>query len=62
MIVQGGAYGEHFCEQVGTKSGKVTIDSRAFRVTLAPGAGGRITITMRRYSLQPTLAQPWDGG
>jgi hypothetical protein len=61
LIVQGGAYGEHLCEHAATKDGKTTIGSRAFRVSLAPGAGGRLTITMKRYALPPTLSQPWDG-
>ncbi len=60
LIVQGGAYGAHLCEQVVRKDGKAAIGNRAFRMTLAPGAGGRITIAMRRYALQPTLAQPWE--
>jgi hypothetical protein len=60
VIVQGGAYGEHRCEQVVADEAKIDVGARAFRVVLGPGCGGRITITMKRYGLQPTLAQPWD--
>jgi hypothetical protein len=60
VIVQGGAYGEHRCERV--TSGERTIDVAhpSFRVDLAPGCGGRLTITMKRNAVQPTLAHPWD--
>ncbi len=60
VIVQGGGYGEHLCDKVDAGSGRITVGSRAFRVILEPGAGGRITIAMKRYSSQPTLDQPWD--
>jgi hypothetical protein len=61
VIVQGGAYGEHLCEQVTAEERTIPVHDRAFRVGLAPGCGGRITITMQRYAGVPTLAQPWDG-
>ena len=28
-------------------------------VRLAPGAGGRLTLRMRRYAERPTFAFPW---
>ena len=59
VIVQGGAYGEHPCEQVTAGERTIPVHDRGFRVWLAPGCGGRITITMKRYAAQPTLAQPW---
>jgi hypothetical protein len=60
LIVRGGAYGEHLLREVVADSKTFAIDGREFRVALAPGAGGRLTIKMKRYSLVPSLAQPWD--
>jgi hypothetical protein len=61
MIVQGGAYGEH--QIVSVSDGKTTTDvgTRHFPVRLAPGAGARLTIRMKRFANDPTLAFPWDG-
>jgi hypothetical protein len=59
VIVQTGAYGEHQCMSV-TYGGKtVKVDQRQFAVELAPGAGERLTIVIKRYVNQPTLALPW---
>ena len=60
LIVQGGAYGEHLCEEVTAQGPTIPVHRRDFRVVLAPGAGGRLTIKMKRYASTPTLAQPWD--
>jgi hypothetical protein len=60
LIVQGGGYGEHVCEQVATGERKIPMHGTSFRVRLAPGAGGRLTIAMKRYAAMPTLSQPWD--
>jgi hypothetical protein len=60
VIVQGGGYAEH---QLGTvrseQSGEVQVDGTHFAVTLAPRAGDRLTISMKRFASQPTFAQPW---
>jgi hypothetical protein len=46
---------------VTTAQGKTfPIDEAFFTVRLAPGAGGRLAIQMRRYANQPVLAFPWD--
>jgi hypothetical protein len=58
LIVQGGAYGEHMCEEVVTEDRTTLVHGPNFRVRLAPGAGGRLTIAMKRYAGTPTLAQP----
>jgi hypothetical protein len=60
LIVQGGGYGEHLCEQVAAEGRTISVHSTSFRVRLAPGAGGRLTIAMKRYAATPALAQPWD--
>jgi hypothetical protein len=62
VIVQGGAYGEHLVDNVtALENGRaVPVHAARFVVTLAPGAGGRLTIVTKRYAATPTLAQPWD--
>jgi hypothetical protein len=60
LIVQGGAYGEHLCEAVATDGQHLDVGCPTFRVTMEPGAGGRLNISMKRYAGTPTLAQPWD--
>jgi hypothetical protein len=60
VVVQGGAYGEHLCERVATGERTTAVSHPSFRVDLAPGSGGRLTVAMKRYAVQPTLAPPWD--
>jgi hypothetical protein len=60
VIVQGGAYGEHLFERVSTEGRTVDLHGESFRVRLEPGAGARLSISMKRYAGKPTLAQPWD--
>ena len=60
VVVQGGAYGEHLCDRVATDERTIAISRPSFRVELAPGSGGRLTVSMKRYAVQPTLALPWD--
>ncbi|CAA9240179.1 MAG: hypothetical protein AVDCRST_MAG77-1629 [uncultured Chloroflexi bacterium] len=60
VIVQGGAYAEHHIESVKAENGTETaVDHSHFAVSLAPGAGERLTISMRRFANSPTMAQPW---
>jgi hypothetical protein len=67
IMVQGGAYGEHEIfagEEVGRGKAQATekIQPRARFITvkLAPGAGGTLTLKMKRHANQPTLALPWN--
>ena len=60
LIVQLGAYAEHHGESVTVGGRRMNLDGPHFEVRLAPGAGERLTITMRRYARRPTLAFPWD--
>jgi hypothetical protein len=59
MIVQGGAYGEHRILSV--SDGKTThaVNAAYFPVRLAPGAGARLTIKMKRFANAPTWDFPW---
>ncbi len=60
VIVQMGAYREHHCDNVTVGGRKIVIDAPFFRVRLAPGSGDLLTISMKRYARQPTLALPWE--
>lgn len=61
VIVQAGAYGEHQFQSVEIAGKTQTIDGHTFSARLAPGAGTRLTLTMRRYVNEPTLRLPWRG-
>jgi hypothetical protein len=56
------AYGEHDVVEVEVGGRKAKVGGAHFRVRLAAGAGARLTLRMRRYANQPTLAFPWDAG
>jgi hypothetical protein len=60
VVVQAGGYGEHEFLTVQTGDRKVPVKGVSFAVRLAPGAGSRLTLHMRRYVNRPTLAFPWD--
>ncbi len=61
VLVQTGAYAEHRCLSVKPAGGQaVTVDNSCFAVELAPGAGGRLLVKMKRYALSPTLQRPWE--
>jgi hypothetical protein len=61
VTVQGGAYAEHQILSAAIGDGAAQpVDSSAFTVRLAPGAGARLTLRMKRYTNAPTLTFPWD--
>ncbi|MDB5312355.1 MAG: hypothetical protein JWO38_6557 [Gemmataceae bacterium] len=62
LVVQAGAYAEHEVVEVEVGGRKEKGDGTHFGVRLAPGAGARLTLRMRRYANQPRLAFPWDAG
>ena len=59
LILQTGTYGEHECLEVRIGDREWTVGGRYFHVSLAPGAGAELTISMRRYANPPTLSFPW---
>jgi hypothetical protein len=61
VIVQASGYGEHQCQSVTVGDRTYPVNDRSFRVRLAPGAGTNLTMTVQRYTNQPTLAFPWHG-
>ena len=63
VLVQAGAYAEHQCISVTPEGGKaVEVNGPLFAVKLAPGAGQRLVVTMKRYANPPTARLPWVGG
>ena len=60
VIVQSGAYGEHTCDSVMLDGREVPVGTTSFSVRLAPGAGSRLVLKVRRYVNAPTLMPPWD--
>jgi hypothetical protein len=60
IVIQAGAYAEHQCLSVEWGGKKAAVDATHFTVRMAPGSGGTMTITMKRYANQPIAAFPWD--
>jgi hypothetical protein len=60
VIVQGGAYAEHQIVSVIEGGKEERIDASAFEVQLAPGCGAHLTLRMKRFANQPTLARPFS--
>jgi hypothetical protein len=62
VIVQAGGYGENQFNSVseaGTNFMQL-INRNSQTIRLAPGSGGTIQISMKRYVNAPTLSFPWD--
>jgi hypothetical protein len=60
VIVQAGGYGEHRFGLATVGGKEIHVDAPLLAVDLAPGAGERLFLQMRRYVNQPTIAMPWD--
>jgi hypothetical protein len=60
VIVQGGAYGEHQIVSVSDGKATANIDAASFPLRLAPGAGAKLTIKMKRFANDPSLSFPWE--
>ena len=60
VIVQAGGYAEHQFDSVETNGKTTPVNARELSVRLAPGAGAKLTFTMRRYANQPTVRFPWS--
>jgi len=60
VLVQGGAYGEHRIETVEQRGASTRVSAETFSVRLAPGAGAKLTLTMKRYVNTPTVGLPWE--
>lgn len=60
VIVQGGAYGEHRIEALDHDGRRQRVGARMFTVKLAPRAGAKLRLAMKRYAEAPTIALPWE--
>lgn len=58
LVMQAGAYAEHQFTAAHVNGAAIALDEPAITVTLAPGAGARLTLKMNRYANQPTHAFP----
>ena len=58
LVLQAGAYAEHQFTAVQVDGTTTPLDEPAVTVHLAPGAGARLTLKMKRYANQPTHAFP----
>jgi hypothetical protein len=59
LVVQAGAYAEHEFESVEIDGKTTLLHARDFTVRVAPGAGAKVVLQMRRYANAPTLKFPW---
>jgi hypothetical protein len=60
IVVQAGGYREHTFTAVACDGRTVSLDQPLLSVRLAPGAGARLVLNLKRYVNPPTVAQPWD--
>lgn len=60
VVVQGGGYGEHQILSAEVNGRSTPVNARDFTVNLAPGAGAKLTLAMKRYANTPTAKFPWD--
>jgi hypothetical protein len=60
VIVQGGAYAEHQLLSVSDGKATTPVNAGSFPLRLAPGAGAKLTIRMKRFANDPTLGFPWE--
>jgi hypothetical protein len=60
VIVQGGAYAEHQLVSAEWEGKLQPLNAADVTVTLAPGSGAKLALTMRRYARAPTITFPWD--
>ncbi len=58
VIVQGGAYAEHQLLSVSDGKATTQVNAASFPLRLAPGAGAKLTIRMKRFANDPTLSFP----
>jgi hypothetical protein len=60
VVVQAGGYAEHQFDSVEWNGQTIPLNARAFQVRLEPGAGGKLTLKLRRFVNQPTTVLPWE--
>lgn len=60
VVLQAGAYAEHQLLSVSIGAKSQSMNAPCLTARLAPGAGNRLTLRMKRYANRPTMAFPWD--
>jgi len=61
VVVQAGSFGEHRFGMVSVDTTEgIAVGGRWFEVTLAPGSGASIRVTMERYVNSPSYETPWS--
>jgi hypothetical protein len=60
VVVQTGGYAEDECQAVVVGKTSHPVNSRDFRVNLAPGCGTKLVIKTNRFTHKPTFTFPWD--
>ena len=58
IVIQGGAYREHRIASAQINGETISINSPSFTLKLAPGAGAKLTLNVKRYSEKPTEVFP----
>jgi hypothetical protein len=59
VVIQAGGYAEHQFTSVKAGENVQRLNDSRVSVSLAPGAGTRLSLTMKRYANVPTMAFPW---
>ncbi|MSR58647.1 MAG: hypothetical protein EXS05_13500 [Planctomycetaceae bacterium] len=60
VIIQAGGYGEHQFGAVTVGDTTTPVDGPHVAIELEPGAGARLSFTMKRHVHRPTMSFPWD--
>jgi len=60
VVIQAGGYAEHQFTSLRYGSHDQPLDDDSLSVRLAPGAGGRLHLSMTRYANRPSMRFPWD--
>jgi len=60
VTIQAGGYGEHRFAGVTHAEGNAKLQARTVTLTLQPGCGTKLKLSMQRYANAPTLQFPWD--
>ncbi len=60
VVVQAGGYAEHQFTGASIGAQSRPLNASSVEVSLEPGAGSRISLSMKLYANAPTLVFPWD--
>ena len=60
LVMPSGAYGEHRIASIAWNGRSQRVGGSHVTVQIAPGAGAKLTLAMRRHANKPTVGFPWD--